>query len=121
MHRYYNPNPKNNAANDCVVRVLCKVFNMDWDTAYGLLCEEGLRLKEIPTTNYVWEKILEDAGMTRVFMRCATNCPTVAQFLMKNQNGVFVLCSGTHVVACKDGDYFDTWDSGDVRIQYYYC
>lgn len=121
MYNYFNPNPKNNAANDCVVRMLCKLLDIEWDTAYMVLCEEGRKLKEIPTTNYVWEGILEDIGLKRFFMRCATNCPTVRQFLEVNQNGVYILCSGTHVVACKDGDYYDAWDSGDLRVQYYYA
>ena len=31
MYKYFNPNPKNNNANDCVIRALCKVLDKSWD------------------------------------------------------------------------------------------
>ena len=120
MWRYFNPNPERNSANDCVIRALCGLFNFSWDQVYDILCEEGRRVKEIPTTNWVWEEIIEDAGLVRTYMRCARNCPTVKQFLEHNNQGVYILCTGTHVIYAKDGDHYDAWDSGDQRVQYFY-
>lgn len=120
MYRYYNPNPERNYANDCVIRALCKVLNKTWDDVYDMLWEAGKKAKEIPTTNWVWESLLESRGYIRVFMQCATNCPTVDQFSRHMRAGKYVLCTGTHVVAVVDGDYYDAWDSGGARVQYYF-
>ena len=120
MHRYYNPNPAHNSANDCVIRALCKVFNKSWDDVYDMLWEAGKEAKEIPTTNWVWESLLESKGYKRTFLQCATNCPTVSQFAEYHWAGKYVVCTGTHVVALVAGDYYDAWDSGDLRVQYYF-
>ena len=120
MYRYFNPNPKNNSANDCVIRALCGLFHLSWDEAYDMLCDEGRRVKEVPTTNWVWEGLLERAGLVRTYMRCATNCPNIKQFLEINNEGAYILCTGTHVIYAMNGDYYDAWDSGDQRLQYFY-
>ena len=120
MLQYFNPNPKHISANDCVIRALCGFFDLSWDEAYDMLYDEGRRVKEIPTTNWVWEGLLERKGLVRTYMRCATNCPTVREFLNVNNRGTYILCTGTHVIYARDGNFYDTWNSGDLRVQYFY-
>ena len=39
---------------------------------------------------------------------------------MDNPEGKYLLATGTHVVTVIDGDYYDTWDSGDEIPIYYF-
>jgi hypothetical protein len=41
------------------------------------------------------------------------DCYTIRQFCRDNPIGKFIVGTGTHVVAVLDGNYYDTWDSGD--------
>ena len=48
------------------------------------------------------------------------DCYTVEQFCVDNDRGLFLLATGSHVVAVKDGLYFDAWDSGNEIPIYYW-
>ena len=39
---------------------------------------------------------------------------------MDNPYGRYILATGEHVVAIENGDYYDTWDSGDEIPIYYW-
>ena len=34
--------------------------------------------------------------------------------------GIYVVATGSHVVAVVNGDYYDSWDSGDEIVAYYF-
>lgn len=46
--------------------------------------------------------------------------PLVKEFAKKHKDGVYFLTTANHVVACTDGDYFDTWDSGNKPMYGYW-
>lgn len=119
-YRYFNPNPKNRSANDCLVRALSRVFEITWDQAYDLLWDLGKQEKEIPTTNYVWEKYLQSQGFRRHSLPLCPECIDVHRFSQYYNDGAYIVCTGTHVVAVVDGDYFDAWDSGSEPAMYYF-
>ena len=41
MYIFFNPNNRNKAAGDCVIRAICAAEGKDWDTVYDELCFEG--------------------------------------------------------------------------------
>ena len=45
---------------------------------------------------------------------------TVREFAKDHPEGKYILGTGTHAVAVIDGDYIDTWDSGDEVPIYYF-
>ena len=47
-------------------------------------------------------------------------CYTVAAFADEHMQGTYVLALSGHVVAVVNGDYYDTWDSGDEVPVYYF-
>lgn len=114
MWKYYNPNPHNKSTGDCVIRAITKVIGADWDTVYVLICAEGFLLKELPPTDNVWRSFLSKNGFHRYMVQDAViDGYTVKQFCKENPEGTFLLFVGEHVIAVIDGDYYDTWDSGD--------
>lgn len=48
------------------------------------------------------------------------DCYTVADFCKDHPRGLYVLAVNNHVVCVQNGDWFDTWDSGDEIPAYYW-
>lgn len=111
---YYNPNPFLKSTGDCVVRALTKVLNSDWDTVYTELAAKGFELKEMPSTNNVWRAFLFEHGFERYYIPYNRNCSySVREFCTDNPSGTFLLFVGMHVIAVVNGNYYDTFDSGN--------
>lgn len=120
MYQPYNPNPLGKNTSDCVVRAISKITGQSWDDVYLGVMACGFELKEMPSTNAVWREYLKRLGFCRTAIpdECP-DCYTIKEFCGDHQSGSYLLATGTHVVAVVDGDYYDTWDSGD-KIPIYY-
>jgi hypothetical protein len=121
MYKEYNPNPFGRRTDDCTVRAISMLFGYDWDAAYLDLMYKGLQLKAFPDKDYVWGAYLLQRG----FKRCPIpdTCPlcyTLKQFCDDHPEGRYVVATQDHVIAVIDGDYYDTWDSGDEVPNYYW-
>ena len=57
----YNPNPSNSRVGDCVIRAIAKAENASWDKIYLDLCVYGLMCSDLPISNNVWGRYLNDA------------------------------------------------------------
>lgn len=116
-----NNNPAGKRVGDCVIRGISTVLNEDWDRVYTDLMLEGFALKDLPSANYVWGSYLHRWGFDRrTIPNTCPRCYSVRQFCEDHPQGRFVLATGTHVIAVIDGDYYDTWDSGDEVPAYYW-
>lgn len=121
MYRNYNANPMLRRGDDCTVRAISTVLNKTWDEVYCSLCEYGRYEYDMPTSNHVWGKYLTDEGYTRhIVPNSCPHCYTVRDFASDHKNGKYILALHGHVVACMNGDYFDSWDSGDEVVIYYW-
>lgn len=118
---YYNPNPKRSTAGDCVIRAICKLTEEDWDTVYSKVTLYGFLNKEMPSSNYVWGSLLKTLGYSRhIIPDTCPDCYTVRDFCKDNPRGTYLLATGAHVVTVTNGDYYDTWDSGNEVPVYYW-
>lgn len=117
----YNPNPLKKHREDCIIRAFTKVLEIDWDTAYMMLVSKGFAEKEMPSINWVWGAVLRDNGFERrALPNTCPDCYTVENFCKDNPKGAYILATGTHVIAVLDGNYYDTWDSGEEVPLYYF-
>jgi hypothetical protein len=48
------------------------------------------------------------------------DCYTVEDFCQEHPNGTFVVATHGHVLAVIDGNYYDSWDSGQENPIYYF-
>jgi hypothetical protein len=113
----FNPNPNNKSVGDCVIRALSLATNTDWETTYIKLVLYGFKMADIPSSNQVWGNYLIDNGFKKY---PCPDCITIRDFCNEHNNGVYVIGTGTHVVTCIDGNYYDSWDSGDEMPVYYF-
>lgn len=117
----YNPNPKKKRTGDCAVRAIAKALDTDWETAYTLLCFAGYTAADLPNAVHVYGSVLRSHGYKRAAIpNTCPDCYTINDFCNDHPKGRFVIVTGNHVVCAIDGDYYDTWDSGEeVPILYF--
>lgn len=69
----------------------------------------------MPSSNGVWMKFLENEGYKRqIIPDTCPYCYSVKDFCNDHPEGRYILGTGTHVIAVIQGDYYDTFDSGDM-------
>lgn len=122
MYVYYNPNPVGReSVGDCSVRAISKALDISWEDAYAKLGVNAFRMGDMPSSNSVISAVLRMNGFYRENLPCFHNdCYSVRDFARNNPRGVYVLGTGTHVVTVVDGDWFDSWNSGDEIPQYFW-
>lgn len=121
MFIFYNPNPSKNLVGDCVIRAISKITNQDWLTTYMGIVTKGFEMHDMPSSNSVWSAYLYDNNFRRyIIPNTCPECYSVKDFCLDYPNGEYMLATGTHVIAIENGDYYDTWDSGDEVPIYYW-
>lgn len=121
MYKYFNKNPISKRVGDCVIRAISTVMNKRWEDVYNDICDLGFEMKDMPSSNTVWGEYLKQNGYYRnIVPNTCPSCYTVRDFCRDHKNGRYILATGTHVIAVIDGDYYDTWDSGNENPVYYW-
>lgn len=118
---YYNPNPKGKHVGDCVIRAISFALHQPWIATFIGIVRKGLSMCDMPSSNAVWAAYLRSNGFRAYAIpNSCPDCYTVRDFCMDNPYGCYILATGEHVVAIENGDYYDTWDSGDEIPIYYW-
>lgn len=121
MYEFYNPNPHNKSVGDCVIRALSKALNKTWDETFIDLFTVAFELKDMPSSNVVWGSYLKLKGYKRYLIPdICDDCYTISDFADNCSKGIFVVCTGTHVVTIIDGIIYDSWDSSSETPIFYY-
>lgn len=121
MWKQFNPNPHGYYVGDCVVRALSIALGESWEDIYLGLCVQGLAFSDMPSSNKVWGKYLKNRGYHRY--QIPDDYPadySVSDFCGEHFKGTYILGTGSHVIACVNGNYIDSWDSGDENPIYYW-
>lgn len=118
----YNPNPLGINVGDCTVRAICAVTNGTWDDVHKALCDLARDMADMPSADRVWWELLRQIGFTRqqIINQCP-DCYTVKDFCKDHPNGKYILGPHEHAVAVVNGNYLDSWDSGDTVPTYYFA
>lgn len=118
----YNPNPARNLVGDCTVRAISKATGQDWERTYAGLTAYGFFMSDMPSANHVWGAYLRRQGFERhIVDDHGQDVYTVRDFCRDHPKGTYVLCITGHVVCAVDGQYYDSWDSGDEVPVYYWA
>ena len=103
------------------MRAISTAAGISWDKAYCELCAAGYSMADMPDANAVWGAVLRRHGFRRHLI--PENCPecyTVEKFCEDHPSGVYVLALRAHVVAVVNGNYMDTWNSGEECPLYFW-
>lgn len=124
---YYQPNKKDLKDNygDCTIRALTKALSLTWLEAFDLTipyCREYQCSNIFNLPSSIERIILDKLGFeyTGISNKKGTKRPTVQQFAASHPEGTYILNVANHEVTCKDGYFYDTWDSGNCSLYGYY-
>lgn len=121
MYIFYNPNPKGRMVGDCVIRALTMALDEPWERVYVALSAQGFSMCEWGNADPVWGAFLRSKGFHREMIpNTCPDCYTIADFARDHPKGTFILGTGNHAVAVKDGDIFDSWDSSNAIPIFYF-
>lgn len=121
MYIPYNPNPTKRSVGDCAVRAIAKALDTDWETAYAILAAAGFQRGDMPSSDNVWGSVLREHGFVRETVpNTCPDCYTAADFIRDHPTGVHTLAFGGHVATVDYGRLFDSWDSSDLPVIYYW-
>jgi len=116
-----NPNPLGKTTSDCVVRAISVVTGQSWRKTYDDLCRLGAKECEMPNSNSLWGMYLRNIGFRQFLLpESCPRCITVRAFCDRFPEGDYVIGTGNHAVAVMDGDYYDSWDSGNEIPSYFW-
>ena len=114
MWKRANPNPKGKHVPDCVIRAISLAYNEDWYHVYDDLCAVGRTDCSMPSDDHVWGHYLYMRGASPFLLpESCPSCITIRAFCRMYPRGRYIIGTGSHAVAIIDGDYYDSWDSGD--------
>lgn len=116
---YRNLNPAGKHVGDCVIRAIAYATGKSWDEIFWGITNEAFDRAEMPSWNSTWWSYLEKQGFKRhIIPDLCPDCYSVEEFCEDHPTGTYVLyiphsIGGVgHVVAAKNGNYIDSWDSG---------
>lgn len=118
----YNINPvRSDGVGDCSVRAIAKALDMLWEEAYARLSLNGFLMGDVISSDTVWGALLRQYGFKRyVVPDTCPDCYTVAEFCEEHPQGTYVIKSPGHVATVVDGDLYDSWDSENQVVIYYW-
>ena len=118
MYVNYNANPSGKATGDCVIRAISTITGLPWRTVHWELATLSNEMYQMMDDNVVWHEYLRrlDFDIHTVQFPCTR----VADFGKCFPHGKYILGTGKHVIAVIDGDYYDTWDSGNELAVFYW-
>lgn len=110
---------------DCVVRAFTILFNMSWQETYMKLAQRGIEKYDVFDRQDVYQTFLTKVPLDlKVAIRDPrdprkTRLKTVKEIAKLTQDTADVLLCHTlrHVVVCKEGHYYDSWDSGSEPVR----
>lgn len=123
-HRWheYNPNPKKKNVGDCSLRAYCAAFGWTWEEAFEKSSEIAKDEAIMMDTHMTCEKVMEGEGyfLDEEFKKSKRKDLTVNEFALTHPYGTYFLNTHGHLLCVKDGEYWDSWDSGKKKVRRIY-
>ena len=122
LWHYFDPNPLPEDENDCVVRAICAITTLDWQTVSRALCWKALEMWGTTVSNRVWKRLLHEMGFRQyappdLYPRRYT----VRDFCLDHPRGEYFVCPHQHVAAVIDGKLWDSWDCLNKTVLFYWA
>ena len=106
---------------DCVLRAISRIEQISWEQAFVEIITEAYRLYDMPSSNYVWGSYLKSKGYVRHNLPdTCPDCYTLLNFCNDHPKGKYLVATGTHLVAVENSNVYDSWDSSDEIVTFYY-
>ncbi len=119
---YQNRNPMKQECADGIVRAISLALEKDWLQVYSDLCALGAQLYRMPNDKECYKVYLLRHGFSRtgISHQKGSKRPTVRSFVESHPRGTYILQIAQHLVAVKDGRFFDTVDCSNKCLYGYW-
>ncbi len=120
----YNPNPQERNIGDCTLRSYCAAFDISWDEAFDIASK--IAKENASMIQYVSSKVLTDHFNCTLDEKYnkktvkAADRMTVNEFTMSHPYGTYILHVRSHQVTVRNGQYWDSWDCGNKKVDEVY-
>lgn len=75
----------------------------------------------MPSADEIWGKYLYQHGFEPFLLpESCPKCLSVRLFCVMHNKGTYIIGTGTHAVAVIDGNYYDSWDSGEMVPSFFW-
>ena len=117
-----NPNPAHKIVPDCVIRAISIALDKPWlEVSDELYFGYARREYSVTCDDHIWGHYLYDHGFKPFLLpNACPECVTVREFTRMYPLGIYIIGTGSHAVAVIDGDYYDSWDSGDTVPSFFW-
>lgn len=120
----FNPNPLGKEVDDCSIRAYCAAKDIEWDTAFDYACEIAGNEKDIINSSPVCDKVIKEK-LGFILNKESKKVkpkdrPTVMEFACLHNSGTFILNCPKHLLTVKNGNYYDSWNSGKCKVKWFY-
>lgn len=117
----YNANPLANRIEDCAIRAVAVALDIPWDNAFDLIAQSAKAMGAVMHQNVAFGAVLRQNGFRRyIIPNYCPDCYTIKDFCQDHPEGTFVVGTDSHVVAVINGNYIDSFNSGDLIVLYYW-
>jgi len=104
-----------------VIRAVGIATDQSWLDVYDAICLTGRGEFDMPSSDAVWGLYLYRQGFEPFILpRRCPRCVSVKAFCEMYPKGLYIIGTGSHAVAVIDGDYYDSWDSGDQLASFFW-
>jgi hypothetical protein len=116
-----NPNPAKREVPDCVIRAVCIALNKPWLEASDEIYAVARADYSVTVDDHVWGHYLYMKGFEPFLIpfECP-KCVTVSEFTKMYPTGTYIIGTGSHAIAVIDGNYYDSWDSGNTIPSFFW-
>ena len=116
-----NPNPDKKNVPDCVIRAICVALNQSWletsDGIYDIARSEH----SVTCDDEIWGQYLREMGFEQFSLpEVCMQCVTIQRFCDMYPRGIYIIGTVYHAVAVIDGNYYDSWDSGNEAPTFFW-
>lgn len=116
-----NPNPAKKEVPDCVVRAISIALNQPWIQTFDELYTIARSEFNMPSADTVWGRYLYLKGFEPFLLPSSCHaCVTIEEFSRRFPSGTYIIGTGSHAVAVINGNYWDSWDSGQELASFFW-
>ena len=122
----FNPNPSENSdkstKGDCVIRAFAIAADIDWLEAFDKLTAYARETYNVPNDKNCYKVVFEQFGFLKrsVGVEKGKFRMTVEDFCKTHPKGRYILRIAHHLTAVVNGKVYDTWNTANKSIYYYW-
>jgi hypothetical protein len=108
-----NINPLGKKTTDCVIRAIAKAEGKEWLEVFDILVKLARENYTIPNGKDNYKEYLEKYPKINVFHMVANKKKRYTVKEVSKWQGTYIVQTARHLTTTIDGNYYDTWDSGN--------